>query len=258
MTSAIVVVSVAALLWAGFGTDRASSETAASVLLGGLPAAPAPALEIGRPQQLGPGRDLSRWAIVRTRTVAYAAPEATSRIVATLGVGTPERVPNALTVLGASADAAGRVWVRVRLPILPNDTAGWIPRRSLGAYQTVDTHLVIDRRRLLAVLYRRGEPVFTAPVGVGTASSPTPAGEYTIRSRLTRYASPFYGPIAFGTTARSEVLTDWPGGGFVGIHGTDQPELVPGRVSHGCIRMRNAAIRRLAELMPVGTPLTIK
>jgi lipoprotein-anchoring transpeptidase ErfK/SrfK len=148
--------------------------------------------------------------------------------------------------------------VHVRLPILPNGTAGWIPRRSLGAYQTVDTHLVVDRARLLAILYRRGEPVFTAPVGVGTVSSPTPAGEFAIRSRLTRYASPFYGPIAFGTTARSEVLTDWPGGGFVGIHGTDQPELVPGRVSHGCIRMRNAAIRRLAELMPVGTPLTIK
>jgi lipoprotein-anchoring transpeptidase ErfK/SrfK len=54
------------------------------------------------------------------------------------------------------------------------------------------------------------------------------------------------------------VLTDWPDGGFVGIHGTDAPELIPGRVSHGCIRLRNHDILRLAKLMPVGTPLTIK
>jgi hypothetical protein len=38
----------------------------------------------------------------------------------------------------------------------------------------------------------------------------------------------------------------------------DEPDLLPGRVSHGCIRMRNADILRLAKLMPVGTPLTIQ
>lgn len=70
-------------------------------------------------------------------------------------------------------------------------------------------------------------------------------------------ADPFYGPLAFGTSARSAVLTDWPGGGFVGIHRTNQPQILPGRVSHGCIRMPSASILRLAQLMPVGTPLTI-
>jgi lipoprotein-anchoring transpeptidase ErfK/SrfK len=53
-------------------------------------------------------------------------------------------------------------------------------------------------------------------------------------------------------------LTDWPDGGFVGIHGTNEPELIPGRVSHGCVRMRNSDIVRLAELMPVGTPILIR
>ncbi len=41
------------------------------------------------------------------------------------------------------------------------------------------------------------------------------------------------------------------------MHGTSLPELLPGRVSHGCIRFRNAAILKLASLMEVGTPLTI-
>jgi lipoprotein-anchoring transpeptidase ErfK/SrfK len=99
--------------------------------------------------------------------------------------------------------------------------------------------------------------VLRAPVGIGKRGTPTPAGRFYVRDRVVRYASPFYGPVAFGTSARSATLTDWPGGGFVGIHGTDRPDLIPGRVSHGCIRMRNRDILRLAALMPVGTPLRV-
>ena len=97
-----------------------------------------------------------------------------------------------------------------------------------------------------------------AKVGVGRAAWPTPAGEFYIRDKVSGFDDPFYGPVAFGTSARSAVLTDWPGGGFVGIHGTNEPGLIPGRISHGCVRMRNEDIVRLARLMPVGTPLTIK
>ena len=85
----------------------------------------------------------------------------------------------------------------------------------------------------------------------------TPRGRFYIRNKLTRYRSPAYGPVAFGTSARSPAATDWPAGGFIGIHGTDRPDLVPGRVSHGCIRMRNADILALARRMPVGTPVRI-
>jgi lipoprotein-anchoring transpeptidase ErfK/SrfK len=100
--------------------------------------------------------------------------------------------------------------------------------------------------------------VFTAPIGVGLPRWPTPRGEYYVRERLAGFDDPFYGPVAFGLSARSPVLTDWPGGGYVGIHGTDRPSLLPGRVSHGCIRLRNADILRLARLMPLGTPVTVR
>jgi len=53
------------------------------------------------------------------------------------------------------------------------------------------------------------------------------------------------------------VLSEWPGGGVVGIHGTNQPGLLPGRVSHGCIRVPNDAIVRLARKLPIGTPVRI-
>jgi hypothetical protein len=177
--------------------------------------------------------------------------------VATLLTETPEGTTNLVEVVGRRR-GDGRLWLRVRLPALPNNTLGWVARSALGGYQFVHTHLVVDLERLSATLSVDGRKVFAAPVGVGTTFWPTPKGEFYVRNKLTRYASPFYGPIAFGTSARSEVLTDWPDGGFVGIHGTNQPELIPGRISHGCIRLRNADILRLARLMPVGTPVTIR
>jgi lipoprotein-anchoring transpeptidase ErfK/SrfK len=64
--------------------------------------------------------------------------------------------------------------------------------------------------------------------------------------------------MALGSAlAMLSVLSDWPGGGVVGIHGTDRPDILPGRVSHGCIRVPNPAVRRLAKLMPIGTPVLI-
>jgi lipoprotein-anchoring transpeptidase ErfK/SrfK len=160
-------------------------------------------------------------------------------------------------VLGHARDARGRLWIRARLPSREAQT-GWLPRAALGTYGAVHTRLMVDRARFRLTLVRDGRVVFQARVGVGRTSTPTPAGSFYIRDRVTRYASPFYGPVAFGTSARSATLTDWPGGGFVGLHGTNRPDLVPGRISHGCIRLRNADILRLAALLPVGTPLEIR
>jgi len=64
--------------------------------------------------------------------------------------------------------------------------------------------------------------------------------------------------VAFGTSTRSSVLTDWPAGGFVGIHGPAMSELIPGRVSHGCVRMLNADILKLDSLILVGAALGIR
>jgi lipoprotein-anchoring transpeptidase ErfK/SrfK len=157
-----------------------------------------------------------------------------------------------------AATIRGEVWVRVRLASLPNGRLGWLPRTALGGYEFVHTRLLVSLAHLTITLFRDGRRVFQAPIGVGAPNAPTPIGDFYIRDELRDYGSPFYGPVAFGTSARSAVLTDWPAGGFIGIHGTDQPGLIPGRVSHGCIRMRNRDILRLAHLVAVGTPITIR
>lgn len=198
-----------------------------------------------------------RWAFVEKTTPARAEPRASARVVGRLPRITPEYQRNLTLLLDGKIDQAGRYWVRVRLPILPNGSTGWVPRSVVGNFRSVSTRLVIDRALFTATLYRQGKPVFRTRVGVGKLHWPTPAGEFHVRERLSGFSDPVYGPLAFGLNARSSVLTDWLNGGFIGIHGTNQPQILPGRVSHGCIRMPNPAIRRLARLMPLGTPVRI-
>jgi hypothetical protein len=205
---------------------------------------------------VGP-RETWRWAYVLAETAARSGPSSGARVVSRVPTGTSQGLPNLLLLLAEQRNARGALWVQVRLAVLPNGSTGWVPRRVLDAYHVVHTHLIVDRARETAELFRSGRRVFHTRVGVGKPSSPTPRGEFYVREVVSGFGDPFYGPVAFGTSARSTVLTDWPGGGFIGIHGTNAPELLPGRVSHGCVRLRNADILRLARLMPLGTPVSI-
>lgn len=221
----------------------------------GLPPSPRSALA---PRNVPLGRDpLAFWAPVRESVSARVSPTQ-PQAAGEVPRRTPEGTTNIVLVLGHAKRVEGRLWVEVRFPAVPDDARGWVPRSVLGGYTPVRTRLVVDREGLTATLARGRRPVFRTRVGVGTESTPTPGGHFYVRNQLRRYRSPFYGPIAFGTSARSRGLSDWPAGGFVGIHGTDRPDLIPGRVSHGCIRMTNADIVRLARLMPIGTLLTVR
>jgi lipoprotein-anchoring transpeptidase ErfK/SrfK len=195
---------------------------------------------------------ISRWAHVLRPVAARVAPSASARAITVVSNKTPEGTNNLVLALESKGP-----WVRVRLAVLPNGTTGWVPRTALGPYRGVWTHLVVNRARMTATLLRRGKPIFRAGVGVGRSYLPTPRGEFYVRMKLTGFTDPMYGPIAFGTSGRAPNLTGWPGGGYIGIHGTNKPELLPGAVSHGCIRLKNGDILRLARLMPVGTPVTV-
>jgi lipoprotein-anchoring transpeptidase ErfK/SrfK len=261
MTGGIVLAAVAALssfaaVRAFDGSSAQESRQSIALAYAALPAAPAPAFRIPTPRPLARAAFSSWSTVVHAATVRSAA-SSQSAPVMRLSTTTPEGTANVVLVIGRVTDASGRVWARIRLPILPNNSVGWLPRSALSGYHVVRTRLVIDREQLQATLWLGAREVFRAPVGVGRPEWPTPPGHFYIRDRIRSLASPFYGPVAFGTSARSSVLTDWPAGGFIGIHGTSEPGLVPGRISHGCIRMRNEDILRLARLMPVGTPLTI-
>lgn len=203
---------------------------------------------------------LSRYATPNDSGPIRSSPDRGAGVVARLRINTEDRLPNVYLVLRRWTDPdGGATWYQVRVPGRPNGRIGWVREGSLGPLQTVRTQLVVDRRHLRATLFRNGRKVFRAPVGVGKHSTPTPGGHYWIREKLVLGGGHgAYGPLAFGTAAYSAKLSDWPRGGVIGIHGTNEPRLVPGRPSHGCIRMHNGDIKRLGRLMPIGTPLLIK
>ncbi|MEA2469485.1 MAG: hypothetical protein QOE38_483 [Thermoleophilaceae bacterium] len=203
-------------------------------------------------------RTQTRWANAVVRALVRRHPSRRARAVTRLHFDTEDGYPEVYLVLERYTDSNGRSWLKVRLPMRPNGRAGWVPELALGQLHAVRTFLRVDKHRLRATLYRDGRRVWRAPVGIGKPGTETPSGNFWIRERLhVRSRGSLYGPLAFGTAAYSK-LSDWPGGGVVGIHGTNQPGLIPGRPSHGCIRVRNRAILRLGKLMPIGTPVLIR
>ena len=212
--------------------------------------------------ELGDERLSDEESVTRVANAVLTAPvrrqpTPSSPLAGRLRVKTEDGPLEVYLVLESRLDSRGRVWLHVRLPKRPNGQTGWVTEGALSDLRVVRTKLRLNLTTLRATLYRGGRKVWVSPIGVGASRTPTPVGRYWIRSRLRNLrGSAAYGPWAFGTSAYS-VLSDWPGGGVVGIHGTNQPGLIPGRPSHGCVRVPNGKIRRLAVLMPIGTPVEI-
>ncbi|HTP19929.1 MAG TPA: L,D-transpeptidase [Solirubrobacteraceae bacterium] len=200
----------------------------------------------------------STWAYLESGTDAYASPSRHSPVLGYLGLTTQDGTSQ-LLLEQQRVLIHGAWWVQVRLPLRPAGQIGWVPESTLGEPQTVHTYVVVSTEKMTLTLYRDGKVIFSTRVGTGKASTPTPHGQFYIRDRLTGFApGSIYGPVAFGTSALSNVETDWPGGGVIGIHGTNEPSLIPGHPSHGCIRVPNWEIVQLARSLPIGTPLTIE
>jgi lipoprotein-anchoring transpeptidase ErfK/SrfK len=171
----------------------------------------------------------------------------------TLSARTPTGVPRVLLVRAAAGDR-----FQVSLPIRPNGSTAWVDALQVRvALVGVSVDVDLSSRRLVV---RRGKRrVVRAPIGVGRSITPTPSGTYYVTALLKqRNPRGAYGPFALALSGHSPVLTEFDGGrGRIGIHGTSDPSGIGGRVSHGCLRVRNRVVRRLARLLPLGAPVRI-
>jgi lipoprotein-anchoring transpeptidase ErfK/SrfK len=236
-------------VWSSSRASRASAALAAALALG----AAAPAAAQQSYERMSDERSETWWSYVEARAKVRAAPATIAARVGTLGTRTHLGSPETVVVLGRR----GR-WSRIRFSGI-GSRWGWVPSRVLSEPALVRTRLVVDRPRRRVVLYHREERVMSLRAGVGAVGSPTPGGRYFVREKvIPRTSGGIYGPLAFGLSAHSKYRTDWPGGGQVGVHGTNQPGLIPGRISNGCVRLRNRSILRLGRRLPVGTPVTIR
>lgn len=202
-------------------------------------------------------RTVTQWAYPGTEALVHASPSGSSPTIGRLRFLTVDGQAELYIALASARLASGQTWIQIELPGRPNGQRGWVSRGALESLHTVNGYLLIDRSSLRATLFRGGRAIFSAPVGVGKASTVTPPGHFYVMEKLITLNAPAYGPFALGTSAYAPTLNEWPGGGVVGIHGTDEPQLIPGRPSHGCIRMLNADITRLWAMIAVGTPIEI-
>ena len=126
----------------------------------------------------------------------------------------------------------------------------------------------------------RRYPISSSEFGLGTESGShkTPLGDFRISDKIGADAPAgtiFVGRVALGPDDPLPSTTDlvlsrilWLDGleeqnantrdRFIYIHGTKHEDKIGRPNSHGCIRMRNADVIELFELVDVGTPVTIK
>jgi lipoprotein-anchoring transpeptidase ErfK/SrfK len=161
-------------------------------------------------------------------------------------------------VLDSVVDARCRAtWYHVELPLRPNGVRGYVAARDVELAR-VTARVAVDLSQRRVTLYRRGRKVLSSIAAVGAPATPTPTGRYYVNQRLIP-ADPGgpYGQGAIGISAFSPVLTGWPQGGPIAIHGTNAPWSIGHAVSNGCIRVPNGVLRRLWRVVLVGTPVEI-
>lgn len=192
--------------------------------------------------------------ILPARIAAHARPSRSSRIVKVFPQFRRDFRPTTLLVVDDAKDANGVRWLKLSLPMRPNGRTGWV-RATAVQTRRVRRRIVIDlSARKLRVL-QDGKTRFATRVAVGRRGMETPTGSFYITASF-RPTERFLGSFAFETSAYAKI-SDWPGGGVVGLHGTSMPWLLGRAVSHGCVRMSNRAALVLKRLAPAGTPLEI-
>ena len=160
-----------------------------------------------------------------------------------------------ILALKTTVGSDGKPWYLISIPMRPNGTKGWITARSVSLAPTV-SQIVVNRSTRTIDVYWHGKHALHAKVAVGAPGMETPVGHYYVAARFVPYEDPFLGVFAVETSAYSK-LTEWPGGGVVGIHGTSMPQLLGQAVSHGCVRVSNTTAAALRRLAPLGTPIWI-
>jgi lipoprotein-anchoring transpeptidase ErfK/SrfK len=149
-------------------------------------------------------------------------------------------------------------WLHVLLPVQPNGSSGWIATSQVKTAKTSYWVQVLRSGHRLRV-YRGKKVLISTPAAIGSTDTPTPGGAYYL-TELLQPPNPGgdYGPYAYGLSGQSQALTQFNGHDpVIGIHGTNEPKLLGTSVSHGCIRVSNTVITRLAKMLPLGTPVQI-
>lgn len=193
------------------------------------------------------------------RLAVLAKPRPGAARVTVLNQFRPDFRPQYVLALDALRAKSGKpTWYRISVPGRPNGRTGWVRAAALELHP-VKKRLIVYRGARRFEFWNGARLLRSGKVAVGKPGAETPLGLFYVTDRFSPAIDPDWailGAYAFETSAYSK-LTDWPGGGIVGVHGTPWPELLGQAVSHGCVRLDNRDVTWLRGRMPLGTPVKI-
>jgi hypothetical protein len=150
-------------------------------------------------------------------------------------------------------------WIEVRHTSLGNSGTGWIDVRAAPlelAPRTIELEIDLSDRQLLVYEGRLARRI---SVAIGAPATPTPPGVYYVTDRLrgADFGS-FYGCCILALSGRQPNLPQgWSGGDRLAIHGSPAPTWGK-NVSNGCLHAREADLRYLMKVVPLGTPVMVR
>ena len=149
------------------------------------------------------------------------------------------------------------------VPAAPEVHAASQVQRAAGskAAKTAAGHrlIVVSIPQRKLVLMEDGAVKKVYPVAVGKASTPSPAGRFTINCWVANPTYSHRGKVIAPGPA-NPVGSRWMGlsvKGY-GIHGTNEPGSIGKAASHGCIRMGKADLEELFAQVEVGDAVEIR
>lgn len=184
--------------------------------------------------------------------------------------------PETLVAINAKGAKVGAGAV-IRVPAIPDqpvaqiegDERGWgetLAGLGVAKDQPQADHLVVDKSEGLLRVYDADDRLIGQfAVTTGSEHDPLPIGEWTIKG-VSRNPDFHYNPDLFWDASSKDekaVLKPGPNGpvgvawidiskDHYGIHGTPEPQLIGRTESHGCIRLTNWDVARLAQMVKSG------
>ncbi len=151
------------------------------------------------------------------------------------------------------------------LPVLAPVQAA--PAAAAAQTNTRDILLQLGKRTIS--LRENGKVIGSWPVAIGDPSTPTPVGRFTVQNKVVnpKYQSTKSGKINATVGPDGPLGDRWMGfqqSGLnqYGIHGTPSAWAwtVTSRaaVTNGCVRMLHEHVRKLFEMVDVGTPVIVQ
>jgi lipoprotein-anchoring transpeptidase ErfK/SrfK len=238
---------------------------------------PAAALSVGQSASVSPSQPkavVGAGTIVVPTLLVRNAPNAHASVIARMSEFRPQDYrPRAILAIGkqmskpvpakrkpgsvakVAATPSKVAWYKITVPGRPNGRTGWVQAKDVSI-RPMPWQVVVHRGSRTFELWKNDKLIRSGKVAVGAPGMETPLGLFYVTVRWKPVKEAFLGAFAFELSGYSK-LSDWPGGGVIGLHGWNDPSVFGRAVSHGCIRISNENAAFLRDRIPVGTPLRV-